>query len=249
MFSIVMPAFNAAQTIEAAIDSVRVQSDRDWELVVVDDCSSDETHATVERIACEDPRIRYVRTTRNGGVAKARNAGLEAANGRYLAFLDADDLWRPEKLAVQRDAFERGAQVVFGSYLRMLPSGRKQLVTAAARATPRTFLFYNPIGNLTGAYDRALGIVKQQTTRHEDYLMWYELVKRAGYAVGLPAVLAQYTVNTGSLSGNKLKSAVWHWNVVRHGMKAPLPVAVVGFAAYAVRAVSMRLSDTTDSSP
>ncbi len=243
VFSIVMPAFNAAATIEASIASVRAQTDPDWELLVVDDRSSDATAAVVERIAAQDRRVWLMRLARNVGVAGARNAALDAAAGRYVAFLDADDEWYPAKLALQRRCLEAGAGVVFGSFHRVLPSGVRHLVKATAVATPGTFLHYNPIGNLTGAYDRRLGIVRQQPMRHEDYLMWYELVRRAGRAVGVQESIAAYRVSGSSLSGNKVRAAVWHWQMLRTGMKQPLPAAVVGFGSYAVRSIAMRLGE------
>jgi glycosyltransferase involved in cell wall biosynthesis len=243
MFSIVMPAFNAALSIAASIRSVQSQTDQDWELLVVDDCSVDTTTALVQKLAAEDRRITLLRHDRNQGVAGARNTALRCARGQYIAFLDADDIWYPFKLEAQRACLDDGAGVVHGSFHRVLPSGARSLVRAAPSVTARTFRHYNPVGNLTGAYDRRLGMVFQRAMRHEDYLMWYELVGRAGRAIGLAEPLAAYRVNESSLSGNKLRAALWHWTMLREGMAQPLHGAVVGFASYALRSISVRLKD------
>lgn len=241
LFSVIMPAYNGAATIARAIASVQTQDDPDWELIVVDDGSRDATRGIVGDLAAHDPRIRLLVQPRNGGVASARNAGVDAAVGRYIAFLDADDYWLPAKLGRQRAAFAAGASVVFGSYFRDGPGGRKH-VPARARVDFRHLLRGNCIGNLTGAYDSArLGHFHQQPIGHEDYLMWLEVVRKAGEAVGLAEPLAVYSEGGASLSSNLLRSARWTWAIQRHHLNLPLPTALACFGHYLVGAASKRV--------
>lgn len=240
-FSVIMPAYNAAATIARAIDSVLAQGEADWELLVVDDGSRDDTRAIVAGFAQRDARVHLLALERNRGVAGARNAGLDAARGRWIAFLDADDHWLPHKLALQRQAFEAGASVVYGSYFRDGPNGRKH-VQARPRMDFRRLLRGNGIGNLTGAYDRErLGLFHQQAIGHEDYLMWLQIVRKAGEAIGLAEPLAVYSEGGASLSSNLLRSARWTWAIQRHHLQLPLPRAAACFGHYLAGAVGKRI--------
>jgi len=241
-FSIVMPAFNAEQTLGESIASVIRQSYEDWELIIVDDKSTDNTYCTATAAASADKRIKVVKLSQNSGVAKARNHAMELATGRYIAFLDSDDTWTDDKLTLQYNAFSAGAKVVFGSYRRVFSDNTFQTVRAKSDIDENIFKYYNPIGNLTGAYDRALGIVPQKDIRHEDYLMWYELVSRSKRAIGLKEILGNYRVSSTSLSGNKFRAAKWHWDVLRSGMNISAISATVCFVGYAINTASIRLS-------
>lgn len=241
-FSIVMPAFNASGTIAQSVRSVQAQTEKNWELLIVDDKSNDATSEIVKDLQKNDTRIRLIRNDSNQGVAASRNTALEASVGRYIAFLDSDDTWTDGKLRSQREQFSSGAKVVFGSYRRLYPDGSYQIVKAQKKISPRTFTFYNPIGNLTGAYDRSLGLVLQKKMGHEDYLMWYEIVKRAGLAYGNDQLLGNYRVNTTSLSGNKIKAAKWHWTALRQEMKLSSAEASIGFIGYIAYSAMIRMA-------
>jgi teichuronic acid biosynthesis glycosyltransferase TuaG len=240
LFSVVMPAYQASATLAAAAGSVLQQTENDLELLIVDDFSKDETLDVALGLQAADGRVKVLRPAKNGGVAAARNLAIEAAEGRYISFLDSDDLWYPNKLALQRAAFESGARVSFGSYIRS--AGRFQSVRRAWRSVvPRDFLISNPIGNLTGAYSvEAVGKIYQPKVRHEDYVMWYEIVRKAGVAYGIDQVMGIYHVAPGSVSGNKAKAALWHWQALRQSMNIPFAPAVAGFVGYAVYSVAVR---------
>jgi teichuronic acid biosynthesis glycosyltransferase TuaG len=241
-FSIVMPAFNAANTIKESVISVKLQDYDDWELIVVDDNSHDNTAAIISAEAILDNRIKLIKLRKNSGVAKARNHALEIATGKYIAFLDSDDTWTRNKLSLQHSAFNNGAKIVFGSYRRTFSDNTYQIVRARPNIDEHIFKYYNPIGNLTGAYDRSVGIVQQENIRHEDYLMWYELVRRSKNAVGLPEILGNYRVSSNSLSGNKFQAAKWHWDVLRNGMNIPVAQASICCMGYALNTVSIRIA-------
>lgn len=240
-FSVVMPAYNAAATIERAVRSVTGQTDPDFELIVIDDGSRDATTTVVQQLADRDPRIRLIALAVNGGVAAARNVGIDAARGRYLAFLDADDYWLPDKLRMQRDAFGHGAAVVFAAYYRENGTGRK-VVGVPERIAFKQLLRGNCIGNLTGAYDcRVLGKFHQQRIGHEDYLMWLETLRQGGAATGIQTPLAVYSDGTTSLSSNLLRSAMWTWRIYRQHLGLPMPTSLRCFLAYLHGAVSKRI--------
>ena len=219
MVSVVMPAFNAADTIQASIASVLAQTHSNLELLLVDDCSRDATWRLAQEAASCDARVVPLRQARNQGVAAARNLGIERAKGRIIAFLDSDDTWHADKLDRQiRHMTEAGSRVSYASYRRVDSQGK---VLSVVRPPPRVdhadMLKSNRIGNLTGAYDRSLGDVRFQRIGHEDYVFWLELVRRAGVATRVPdpAPMADYLVRDGSLSGNKLRAAGWQWRIYR----------------------------------
>ncbi len=235
-----MPAYNGAATIGRAIDSVLAQTDPGFELIVIDDGSRDATRERVDQFVQRDDRIRLLVLERNGGVARARNAGIDAARGRYLAFLDADDYWLTTKLARQREAFAAGASVVCSAYFREGASGRR-LVTPPAQFDFAHLLRGNCIGNLTGAYDReVLGTFRQESIGHEDYLMWLEVLQRSGSAVAIQEPLAVYSDGGASLSSSLPRSARWTWRIYRRHLGLSWPASSRCFASYLLGAVRKR---------
>lgn len=243
--SVVMPAFNASATLEASMRSALAQTHADVELLVVDDRSTDDSWALIQRQAAADPRVVPIRQPRNGGVAAARNAGIEAASGRYVAFLDSDDRWYPRKLEVQLAWMRAAAAAVsYTAYERVDESGRLlSVVRPPARVRYADMLMGNSIGNLTGLYDRGLGEVRFGARGHEDYVFWLQLVRRAGEAVCAQPdrVLASYLVRSGSLSANKLRAAHWQWRIYRESERLGVLRSGWCFVNYAVRAVGKRM--------
>ncbi|MFD4122729.1 glycosyltransferase family 2 protein [Alcaligenes faecalis] len=243
LISIIMPAFNAAGTLPESLNSVCEQDYPYWELLVIDDGSSDNTVELVAKFSQADPRIKLLRQPRNQGVAAARNAGIAAAQGQYIAFLDSDDLWLPQKLSQQLKAMkENQALVSMTAYYRFQKSPKWQGITAPPQWVDYPKLLKgNAIGNLTGMYDcRAVGKVYQKTVRHEDYLMWLEVVRKAGRAYGLQEVLAAYRVSPTSLSGNKIKSLQWTWQIYRHHLKLSVVQSSYLIFHYIVKAILKR---------
>ena len=182
--SVVMPVYNAAATLAQAMQSVLGQTHRAVELVVVDDGSRDGSSAVIDAFAAADPRVVTVRLAGNSGVAAARNAGIDAATGDCMAFLDSDDWWHPRKLAVQlawmRDS---GVPISYTAYQRVDEAGAElSVVQPPATVCYRDMLRSNRIGNLTGIYDRRVGDGRFQRVGHEDYAFWLAMVRRAGVA-------------------------------------------------------------------
>ena len=246
LVSVITPAWNAAATLEATIASVAAQSFPDWEMLVADDGSADTTPAIAAAWAARDPRIRPLPGPGREGPAGARNRAIRAARGRFIAFLDADDRWRPEKLARQIAFMEReGSPFSFTAYRREDAQGRELgTVHPPAAVDYAGLLKGNIIGCLTAVYDTArFGKVEMPPLPlRQDYALWLALLKPGGTARGLDEVLADYRVGGGSLSGSKFKAARGTWAVLRReGLL--LPHALCCFGHYALAGLRRRVQE------
>lgn len=239
-----MPAYNAAGTIVRSIESVLAQSLTDLELIVIDDCSSDDTRAITSRFCAQDARVKYQCQPANGGVAAARNAGMDRATGEFIAFLDSDDWWHPRKLELQiAQMRQSGERVSYASYQRIAEDGRLlSTVSPPARLTHAQMLRSNFIGNLTGAFARSLGTLRFQRIGHEDYVFWLQAIKLAGSAIRIEhgEPLAFYLVRDGSVSANKWRAARWQWRIYRDVERLSLPRAVLCMVQYVWFALAKR---------
>lgn len=210
LVSILMPCLNAAKTIAEAIQSVQKQTLQDWELLVADDASSDESCRLIQDMAAEDSRIVFLdHATHQTGAAATRNRALSMAKGRYIAFLDADDLWMPRKLD-QQLAFMKahGAAFSHTSYVVRRGYRADYVRTAPVKLTRETLLRGNRIGCLTVLYD-TMKLGKQpmpEIPKRHDYALWLHLLNITPFAVGLPQPLAIHQRKRGSLSANPFGS-------------------------------------------
>ncbi|WP_454260570.1 glycosyltransferase family 2 protein [Pseudoxanthomonas mexicana] len=243
LVSVVMPVYNAQATMVRSIDSVLAQTHQQLELILVDDGSRDGSAAIMDAYAARDARVVAVRQP-NGGVAAARNRGLQEARGTHVAFLDSDDWWEPEKLALQLAHMARtGARVCYTAYQRVAEDGRALAqVVPPERVDYAGMLYSNRIGNLTGIYARSLGEAAFQKTGHEDYVFWLDRVRRAGHAERVPETrpLAYYLVRGGSVSANKLRAAGWQWRIYRNVERLTLPRSAWCMLHYVAHALLKR---------
>lgn len=241
LVSVITPTWNSADYVAATIASVAAQEFKDWEHIIVDDASSDRTVALLHEHAARDPRIKVIALHDNGGAAAARNAAIDAARGRFIAFLDADDLWLPNKLSVQINyMLKTGAPFTCASYQVIDEDGdQRGTVTVPPRVTYGKILRNNTIGCLTAVYDTAhFGRVHMPLIRkRQDLGLWLRLLKRVRYAEGVREVLAQYRVRRGSVSHNKASAAKFTWKLYREVEKLSLPVAIYYYSFYAVNGV------------
>lgn len=240
LVSIIIPCHNGEKYVADAIRSVQSQTFTDWELLVIDDASSDNSVSVIEEFCEADSRIRLFRNEKPTGMpASPRNIGISAACGRYIAFLDCDDLWLPTKLERQLPLFgTKDVAAVFSYYGKMDGGGNLQnrLVSSPFLVTYRFLLKGDCIGNLTGIYDtQKCGKVFQREIHHEDYLMWLEILRNGFCAMNTNTVEAFYRVQGGSVSGNKLNAMRWHWHILRNELRLPLPVAAYNFMHYALK--------------
>lgn len=221
LVSIIMPTYNCGRFISESIASVLAQTMTDWELQIVDDCSTDDTRAIVERLAAQEPRIHYSCLAQNGGPAVARNEALRRAAGQYVAFLDGDDLWVPDKLERQLAFMEKtGAKFSATAYDQMDESGAPlpTICLPPHRTDYRKMLLLsNPIGNSTVMFDqRALGRFEVPPIRkRNDFALWLKILKQTPVCAGMDDVLTHYRVRTNSVSSNKLAQAKYHWQLYR----------------------------------
>lgn len=241
--SIVTPAYNAEKTLLETIRSVQSQSFGDWEWWIVDDGSRDGTAAVIHAAATADPRIRYLSNGRNLGAGPARNAGLDAARGQYVAFLDSDDRWAPEKLSRQL-AFiaETGAGFSFTSY-SVLPEGGARPtgeVRVPGSIDYEGLLRNTIIGCSTVMIERSLldGLRMAEIPSGQDYTLWFRLLReRTRQAHGLDELLATYVVRKGSVSRNKFKAMRRMWRLYREFEGLSLAKSMHCFVQYGFNAV------------
>ncbi len=228
LVSVVMPVHNSAATLGASVRSVLAQTHADVELLVTDDASTDGSMDLLQDLARQDERVHPQAAPQQGGAAKARNLALERARGEYVAFLDSDDMWLPEKLERQL-AFAVGgdAPLTFTSYYKVpgdftgeacdfTPNGR--VVAARARVTYRDMLVQDHIGALTAMYDRTvLGTrLMPDMPKRQDYGLWLAIMRDGHPARGLQEPLAVYrSGRAGSLSSNKLALVEHNWGLYR----------------------------------
>lgn len=240
--SVVMPAYNCEAYIEIAIRSVMKQTYKDWELIVIDDGSTDATRSIISALAQEDERIKLICNPENIGVAKTRNRGLELSKGSFVALMDSDDMWRPEKLEKQLElAKKSGADVVYCSYGIIDENGEKLCNDFIVPETTdyENMLIRSVISCSTALFSRkAVDKYRFHTDYyHEDLVMWLEMMRDGNRACGATEVLADYRVSRGSRASNKFRTVVERWRIYRKHMKEPFFRSVGLIADYALLAL------------
>lgn len=264
MISIIVPVYRAAAYIAETIEMVLRQTYRDWELLLIDDCSPDNSaeiiqdmierlsgqrngQQTMQAYPKEAERIHLIRKEKNEGAARARNTGLEFAKGRYIAFLDADDIWLPEKLEKEL-AFlkQRKAAFVFTAYEfgdeNAHGTGKivkvPELLTYK-KALSRTVIFTSTVLFDTEKISREL--IRMPVVESEDTATWWKILRSGHTAYGLNEPLVIYRRPAKSLSSNKFVAMKRIWNLYRQEEKLTIPVSVTCFCMWAFRATMRRL--------
>lgn len=220
LVSVIMPSYNTANYVEASIESVRHQTYENWELIIVDDCSTDNTDEKV-RPFLTDGRIRYLKNEQNSGAAISRNRALREARGKWIAFLDSDDLWVPEKLEKQVAFMEQNEyHFSYTNYEEINMSGEETgvRVTGPKRITKTGMFNYCWPGCLTVMYDaEAVGLIQiADIKKNNDYAMWLKVCRKANCYL-LDECLAQYRKGrTGSVSSHSFRTMIgWHYRLFR----------------------------------
>lgn len=211
LVSIITPCYNGAKYISETIESVIAQTYKDWEMIIVDDGSVDNSAEIVSRYASTEPKIRYFRQE-NAGSAAARNAGIRMAEGQYIALLDADDVWMPSFLEKQIAFMKANDTVcVCGSYIRIDENSNEIMKPTIAKRnlTVSDMKVRNYVGCLTGLYDCSeygkIYLREELKSLRDDYAFWYDIVALENKACGNPEILAKYRVLQSSTTGNKKK--------------------------------------------
>ncbi|MCD8142037.1 MAG: glycosyltransferase family 2 protein [Clostridiales bacterium] len=241
--SVVMPAYNAASTIARAIESVLVQTYPTLELIIVNDCSSDGTGLVIEGYAHQDSRIQVFCNKEKQGVSASRNRGVREARYAWIAFLDSDDYWLPDKLEAQMQmiAADGACGLCFTASSFINAAGRRSayILHAPRRVTYSQLLSQNVISCSSVLVRRSDLLAEPMVCSpmiHEDYASWLALLKKYPYASGVDRPLLVYQVSTGSRSGNKLRAARMQWNTYqRCGL--PRLASCAHFLTYLLRSV------------
>ena len=239
LVSVVMPAYNAERFIAKAIESVLNQTIQDFELIVVDDCSKDATASIAEEYAARDSRVKLLKNEQNLRVAGTRNRALEVCRGEYVALLDSDDIWYPDKLEKQIAlAKKENADIVYCSYALIDEMGEKSRndFIVPDKTDFEHLLQSNVIGcstvMITGEIARNYRF--SETWFHEDFVLWLRLLQEGKKAVGLTEVQVDYRVYSGSKASNKLKSAKYRWRIYREALEFSRWKSAGYFVRYAV---------------
>jgi len=240
--SIIMPLFNGMKFVSEAIRSVQDQTFTCWELLIVDDGSTDESVSIVKSLLKHDSRIKIFLFSANKGPAAARNLALFHAKGRYIAFLDCDDIWLPMKLDAQINVLSTtGAPFCYGAYLRVDTCGNLLgYLGVPKELSYKDELYTNYVGCLTAIYDTyAYGKVDmiESLSCHEDYPLWLRLLRQQGPAIGVLFVIAKYRVNPKSLSSNKFKTSFQIWRIYREIEKLSFFMSLFYFINQSIRAI------------
>ncbi len=220
LVSIITPCFNSEKYISQAILSVISQTHLNWELLLVDDCSSDATYTIISDFASQDSRIKAFKLDKNSGAGVARNFAIQQAQGNYIAFLDADDLWKPEKLEKQLHYMQtQNISFTFSFYETIDEAGnlRNETITTPLKITYQQLYYCNWIGNLTGIYsvDFYGKIPISSIKKRQDWMLWLQIVKQIQIAIPIPESLAYYRVRQDSISASKWKLIKYNFKVYR----------------------------------
>lgn len=236
--SVIMPTYNCGRYIAKSIRSVQDQTYENWELLIVDDCSTDDTKKEVASFL-NDQRIKYICMQQNGGPAAARNEALRRAQGDYIAFLDSDDIWHPQKLECQL-AFMDTNKSFFSctGYRKIDENGQTMRVAVVPHKSVgywKAFFLSNPIGNSTVIYDRRHFGNRQVPSirKRNDFALWLQMLRDGDSCYGLPDVLMDYRVRSQSVSANKLGLVKYHWELYHKLEKRNVFVSAIGVFMWA----------------
>ena len=220
LVSIIMPTYNCGTFIEETIRSAQSQTYKDWEMIIVDDCSKDNTKDVVEALQKDDARIRYYCLEVNSGAAVARTRAMEIAEGEYMAFLDSDDLWMPDKLEKQLAFMKENGYAFSCTAYEQIDEESKSLgrvIKTVKKTDYNRLLLDCPVGNSSVMYN--VGVMGKfevpNIRKRNDDALWLQMLKKEKYIYGMPEVLMRYRIRKNSISSNKLKVIKYHWILYR----------------------------------
>lgn len=245
LVTIITPCYNSADFVKLTINSVLEQTYTNWELIVIDDKSKDNTCQVIEEYIQQHSNIQLIKLQQNGGVANARNVGLELAKGKYIAFLDSDDIWLKEKLAKQVTYMEeQSLPMTFCAYHRIDEAGAviSGKIEVPKTVSYRQLLSHNVIIFSTSlTLKSAIGDTRFKKAGHEDWIFWLDIFKKPFSGYGINEVLVQYRIRQGSVSSNKLKVIGFTWKIYRESEKLGFFESAYHFTKYAFSTVWKRL--------
>lgn len=245
--SVITPVYNSEKYIENTINSVRTQTYTDFELILIDDCSADNSRAVIENLMKIDARIRYILLDQNSGAAVARNTGIEAARGRYISFLDSDDVWKSDKLEKQLNFMKKNKHAfTYTAYETITEEGKliQEKVAVPSRLNYKQLLKNTAIACSTVIIDREMvGNFRMPLVRKgQDTATWLNLLRESvDYAYGFNEMLSSYRKVQGSISDDKVSALKRTWNTYRNIEKLPFFKALYYFIWYVFNATKKRI--------
>lgn len=247
LVSIITPVYNNSEFIKQTIESVQKQTYKNWEMIIVDDCSTDRTPELIKKISQKDDRIKYIKLENNSGAAIARNKALSESRGRFIAYLDADDLWKKNKIQNQIDFMLAHDYAFVCSNYEKIDINNKILkqVKIPKEINYKLFLRNTIIQTVGVMIDsRKTGrelLIMPNVRRRQDAATWCQLLKSGFNCYGVPEFLSYYRVVPKSLSSNKIKAIKGTWFLYRKIEKLSLLNACFCFLGYAINAVKKRI--------
>lgn len=240
--TIIMPSYDSEKFIIESIESVLAQTYSNWELIIVDDCSPDDSNKIITKYVDSDGRIKLIKLQKNSGPAVARNTAIEAASGRYIAFLDSDDVWLPNKLETQINFMHDNDLAFTYSSYRLVGEDNEHLGVFITKDKISYFdmLKTCSVGCLTAIYDTKK-IGKQYMPlilKRQDYGLWLKILKLIGETKGISEPLATYRIRKNSVSSNKVKAAKYQWKIYRDIEKLSFLKSLYYFVFYAYNGVT-----------
>lgn len=243
LVSIITPAYNASKTIQKTIDSVEHQTYENWEMIIVNDASKDNTAEIIAANANQEPRIKVINLKKNGGPVNAWNQAFDVMKGQYVAFLDSDDIWEKDKLCGQIEFMEKnhyGFTYSMYDWIGMDDKPLNKVITIPDSMNYSQMMKNSNIGLLTVIIDRRyvnidfhLPIVKMAW----DFLLWARILENGVVAHGYQKITAHYRITTGSASRNKKKAAKGKWELYKNELHVPFFRRVYYFACYAASSI------------
>lgn len=238
--SIVMPSYKSETFLTLSIDSILNQTFKEWELIVIDDSSPDDSNKIIEKYMQNCEKIKLIKLEKNSGPAIARNRAIKEAKGRYIAFLDSDDLWHADKLSRQLSFMqEHDVALSYTGYYRIEEISGEIIdqINVPKKVDYGELLKQNIIGCLTAIYDtEKIGkVYMPDILKRQDFGLWLKILKKVPYAYGLDEPLAYYRVRTASVSSNKILASRYNWKLYREVEKLPMYKAIYYFGWYTYR--------------
>lgn len=220
LVSVIMPTYNCGKFIAETIDSIKAQTYTNWEIIIVDDCSTDDTKSIVDEYISQDSRIKYHCLETNSGAAVARTTAMKLADGEYMAFCDSDDVWMSDKLEKQLK-FMKDKNVGFSctAYEQIDEESKSlgRIINPKKKCDYNRLLLDCPVGNSTVMYSvKEMGKFEVPNIRkRNDDALWLQMLKKEKYIWGMPDVLMKYRIRQNSISSNKFKVIKYHWILYR----------------------------------
>lgn len=246
LVSVIMPCYNMASYVSDSIKSVIAQTYPHWELLIVDDASTDETVNIIKSYAQADSRIKFAIKKQNSGISDTRNQCIQMAQGQFLAFLDADDIWHPEKLEKQLSfMLAKNIGFTYSTYDWIDEDGRimNKFINTIGNLDYKTYLRNTIIGCSTVMVNKAItgDVFVPKFRTSEDTATWLDILRKGLMAYAIDESLVSYRIRRKSASSNKIRASIDLWKVYRQHEKLPFFKAIYYFSCYAFNAVKKRL--------